>query len=390
MSNQLTFRVSSGRTSDRLIAIDAARGLMMLFSCLAHFAWWLHAVYPSASADLASIGMVATPSFLLISGAMVGMLAAGNVRLQELKTKLFNRGLFLLTIGHALISLAEAHQDGGLLLTIKNASVVDEIGLATVLASLSLPFLAHEHVARRVASIAIVIFCVCWIVVMFWHPTSNAGLIAKQVLLGGDSSAPRVHVYTSPMLQYLSIYAMGLPLGHVLKRRIARTDTTVSLASLALIVGGSLAIGAFALHMVIDAFAAHGPTLSLKEALTLTARVTHKIPPTPLYLAFFAGTGLALTGLLMTLNARHIATRWLSWLATIGRASLFVFVLQYFLYWTLPDLLGINVNRWCALVFILNVLLIYHAAAIWAQFGGNRLLTLGIPLSPREKRAQVS
>src|SRR4051812_23857276 len=237
------------RTSDRLLGIDAARGLMMLFSCLAHFAWWLHAVYPRASANLATIGMVATPTFLLISGAMVGLLASTSTDFHQLKTKLLNRGLFLLTIGHALISLAEAHQDGGLSLTIKNATVVDEIGLATVLASLALPSLARERTARWIAAVAIAAFCASWCCVLFWHPPSDLGLMAKQVLLGGDDTGARLHIYTSPTLQYLSIYAMGLPLGHLLKRQRARSESAPSLAKSALWAGLALSAGALALHL---------------------------------------------------------------------------------------------------------------------------------------------
>src|SRR5689334_14526438 len=99
-----------GAAQRRIVAVDAARGAVMLFSCLAHFAWWIHGQYPAQSGLLAAIGMVATPSFLLISGAMVGMLCARNAgRGADLRSQFFNRGLFLLTIGHLSIALAEAH-----------------------------------------------------------------------------------------------------------------------------------------------------------------------------------------------------------------------------------------------------------------------------------------
>src|SRR3954471_11239631 len=100
--------------SQRIVPVDAARGSVMLFSCLAHFAWWIHGTYPAASDRLAAIGMVATPTFLMISGAMVGLLCVKAVRTgTDLKSQLFNRGLFLLTVGHLLIALAEAHVGGG-------------------------------------------------------------------------------------------------------------------------------------------------------------------------------------------------------------------------------------------------------------------------------------
>jgi hypothetical protein len=70
----------------------------------------------------------------------------------------------------------------------------------------------------------------------------------------------------------------------------------------------------------------------------------------------------------------------LEWIAVIGRASLFVFVLQYFLFWTLPDLLGIHPGRFAAVFFIGNVLLIRVLAGIWGRLRGNRWMTLGIKL----------
>jgi hypothetical protein len=375
--------------SNRFIGIDAARGLMMLFACLAHFAWWLHGVYPEMSAELATIGMVATPTFLLISGAMVGLLAASSTDLHGLRTKLLNRGLFLVTVGHLLISLAEAHQDGGLLQTIKSATIVDEIGLATVIAAFNVSRLADARQGQRIFKYALLMFVGSWIAVLAWHPSGRAALIIKQVLLG-DTSGIRLSAYTSPTLQYLSIYAMGLPLGHLIRRRRGDLASRGVYASYAVFVGVGLAVAATLLHVVGIAWSRHLGTGALHEVINLSSRISYKTPPAPLYLMFYAGTGLALSGALLKLAARKMASAVLVRLSIIGRASLFVFVLQYFLYWTLPDLLGIQVNRWCSLVFLLNVILVYHAAAMWVQYGGNRWLTLGITLPRRATGIHIS
>jgi hypothetical protein len=382
--------------SNRFIGVDAARGLMMLFACLSHFAWWLHAVYPEASAQLATIGMVATPTFLLISGAMVGLMASGSTDLHGLRTKLLNRGLFLVTVGHLLISAAEAHQDGGLLQAIESSTIVDEIGLATVLASANVARLADARTAQRIAGFALLTFCASWSAVLIWHPSGHAGLSIKQVLLGGDLTESRLNVYTSPTVQYLSIYAMGLPLGHLVCNRRGDLTSRGDLSSrglyanYAMILGLTLTLTASLLHLVGARWSQHLAIGALHDAVSFTTRISYKMPPAPLYLMFYAGAGLALSGALLWLAARHIGSFIMVRLATIGRASLFVFVLQYFLYWTLPDLLGIRVNRWCAAVFMLNVLLIYHAAAVWVRYRGNRWLTLGISLPRRDNGIPAS
>ena len=35
--------------SNRILPVDATRGMVMLFSCLAHFSWWIHATYPDTA-----------------------------------------------------------------------------------------------------------------------------------------------------------------------------------------------------------------------------------------------------------------------------------------------------------------------------------------------------
>jgi len=116
--------------------------------------------------------------------------------------------------------------------------------------------------------------------------------------------------------------------------------------------------------------------------MDLTLKITEKTPPSPAYLLFFGGCGLLLIGILFRLaaSARNAVQASLRWMAVIGRASLLIFVLQYFLFWTLPDLLNIQPNQFAALFFLVNILLIRYIAGVWGQVGGNRWMTFGIKL----------
>jgi len=72
---------AAGRPSvRRLTAIDAARGLAMIFVCLSHFGeTYLDGVRGGAAgALLDALGRVATPSFMLISGALIGFRHAAD------------------------------------------------------------------------------------------------------------------------------------------------------------------------------------------------------------------------------------------------------------------------------------------------------------------------
>src|SRR5947209_17006849 len=80
--------------SARVSSIDAARGAAMFFVCLSHFAGaylWKHGI---RGADfLATVSMIASPSFVLISGMTLGFLGALNPQsLPHLRVRLLDRG----------------------------------------------------------------------------------------------------------------------------------------------------------------------------------------------------------------------------------------------------------------------------------------------------------
>jgi hypothetical protein len=377
-------QAASARSGQRILPVDATRGSLMLFSCLAHFAWWIHEMYPQMSSALSGIGMVATPSFLLVSGAMVGLLCSTPARAgRDLKSQLFNRGLFLLTVGHILIALTEAHLNGGIGKTILGVTVVDEIGLCTLFAAFLVPHLASLAVCLRIAMFAAVTLLLAWAANLLWIPVTPVGIAIKNLLIGGNVDSEHIGPYTAPTLQYMALYAMGLPLGHRFSAFTAGRIKGIRLARRFALIGGVLVIGSCLIRLgryEIDHLAVFQ---SLPHAgLDLTLKVTTKTPPSPIYVTFYCGMGLLLLGAAFWLAQRGHAMgkALLGWLAVIGRASLFVFVLQYFLFWTLPDLLGVTPNALCFMVFFGNVLLMYWAAMFWGRIRGNRYLTFGIRL----------
>jgi hypothetical protein len=366
--------------SRRILPIDASRGLLMLFASLAHFSWWIHQAYPEGSAVLAAIGMVATPTFLMLSGAMVGMLCAAAARNgRDLKSQLFNRALFLLTVGHLLIALSEAHLSGGLTRTIRGVTVVDEIGLCTLIAAFFIPRLANAELCARIARRAVIALGIVWLYNIFWLPDSATSLAVEELLIGGNikSAAFAAH---SPVLQHIAMYAIGLPLGHFFARYVAQQVTLREVANRCVAIG-LLLLSSGCLLRVLRHFADLTAWLH-HPAIDQTLTMTQKTPPSPAYVMFYGGFGLLSIGILfwLTGNARSFARAGLEWMAVIGRASLLVFVLQYFLYWTLPDLLNIHPNRFCVLVFVGNVLLMRYIAGVWGRVRGNRWMTFGIKL----------
>lgn len=364
----------------RMVAVDAARGAVMLFSCVAHFAWWIHASYPAQSDLLAAIGMVATPSFLLISGAMVGMLCAqSSKRGTDLRSQFFNRGLFLLTVGHLLIALAEAHLNGGLLRTMAGVTTVDEIGLCTLVAAFFIPQVARPQVCQRLSIVAILVLAAAWLLNLYWLPDTSAKLAVEEAVIGGGLGSHAFAIH-APAIQHVAIYLLGLPIGHFLARAIDEQMPERLIARRFATGGVALTFAALALHGARPLLDYLSP--GNQFAVDATLRITQKIPPSAAYLLFYGGCALLVISAMFYASgsSRRGVHRVLEWFAVIGRASLAVFVLQYFLYWTLPDLLDIHPNRWAFLLFFVNVFFIRLMAGFWNRMRANRWLTFGIRL----------
>jgi fucose 4-O-acetylase-like acetyltransferase len=119
--------------------------------------------------------------------------------------------------------------------------------------------------------------------------------------------------------------------------------------------------------------------------ISSTLTIGGKLPPAPAYVLFYCGAGLAISAVLFAIASSRSGMVVAAPAAVLGRASLFVFIFQYFIFWTLPDLLGISPDSAnLVAVFVLGVVVNWVAAWCWDRAGGNRLLTLGIK-QPKRK-----
>jgi hypothetical protein len=312
---------------------------------------------------------------------MTGLLCSSQTASRvQVKYLLLNRGLFLMIVGHALIALAEAHRNGGILRTLSGSSIVDEIGLAMVLAAFAVRPLAQARIQRHTAAAAGGIFLLAWMAALIWHPPVGWQLAAKQALLGPNLFGPAMRTYTAPTLQYLAIYAFGLPIGAAIRRNLAEPEFALRIAT-SLTRWSTMMICAALVFRTLRWGADHGPLhIPYLPYMDISLSISSKLPPSPAYLVFYAGIGLLLSGALFYGWHRRsaLAHNLTRWLAVIGRASLFSFVLQYFLLWTLPDWLGITPSPYAAFVFLGDIAILWAAAFCWTRMRGNRWLTVGL------------
>ena len=191
--------MSQGR---RIQFIDSARGFAMLFVLLSHFG---STFFPDQSARLPNamrvIGMVASPSFVLINGILIGFLqrirSVDNYN--QLKRLFVDRGLFLLTVGHLLLMGSEAPANG-----LQTFFWITDTIAACILVT---PILAERLSARNRVAVGLAAYFLSAVMIDTWQPHAEVGEFIKEAFAG--SLNPVVYNCSFPILPWFAVNCMG-------------------------------------------------------------------------------------------------------------------------------------------------------------------------------------
>jgi hypothetical protein len=352
----------------------------MFFVCLAHFGqgYLLTTGATRMGTILLTVGMLASPTFMLVSGAMLGFLRTTRpAGFAAFRAKLVDRGAFLVTVGHLLILVPHVPTNRHVAFWAWGF-ITDAIGLAAILG----PWIVPRLDARRRCAMAGLLYGVSWFAAVGWHP-QGAWRAARDLWCGpfGDPSA---WGYVFPLLPWLSVYLVGTVLGErIAAWREHAGDSAV--AKRLAIMGGALVILALAAWLPLRHGALLAPPVSYAPLLHAMTSPFHKLPPGPTYLALQGGLGLLLVASLAWLQGRP-GTRLLFAASTrVGRASLVVFVVQYYVFFGIPAVGGLSYTPFWPLLFVLALALIFLVAWLWDRKAANSLLTVG--LEPRLRPA---
>jgi hypothetical protein len=343
----------------------------MVLVCLSHFADGY--LFPSGATGVGriikEICVSATPTFVLLSGMMVGYLHAHHpAGFSAVRSKLADRGLFLLSICHVLIALFTSALFGGLAASCKIFFVTDMLGVALI----AVPPLVERWSSRRRALTGALVFGASSLASTVWHPHPGAVNALTEILFGqGADDGTRVLLYTFPLVPWLAVYLAATALGGYVARMLgegrhlalARRFATAGLVGLA------LAADILLLRLLFDG----DPPYAIHQ---LTSPMV-KTPPSPAFICFNLGIGMLV---LSAALAASVHRRWVTVvraLSLIGQASLFVFVIEYFIYdFALFEVHPRYTSVW-PLLFAFSLGMIWVLAALWAKRGYNRFLTVG-------------
>ena len=351
----------------------------MFFVLLSHFGFTF---FPDQAAPLPTImrlvGMVASPTFMTLSGLLLGFLYCTSPNsFRELRIKLADRGLFLLTAGHLILLASHAP-----LYTTRFLHITDTIGVCILVQ----PWIISRLRPRDRLVLSMAMFAASWALVEGWRPAGPAAHLIKETLFGSLSAA-NYYRFAFPVVPWFSLGLAATALGDRLGRYYLQGDDngmqrlvmrTATIAIAAAVSGKVICIA------LLDLF----PGNALLIAARTLSSPFEKQPPGLLYICFYGAIGLYLLSACMFLERTGRLRRQFALATMMGQTSLFVFLSHWFVY--LIAILGLRDRLpfpWAwPVYFVGSVLVVTSAAVAWHRRDYNRFITVGYPRLHRTLR----
>jgi uncharacterized membrane protein len=315
---------------------------------------------------------IATPAFLLISGMMIGFLHAGREEdaRARARARLADRALFLLVVARPFIALAHVPRSGWH--CFNYVYVTDTIAVCVLAGCFFVPRMG----ARARAFLGALLIGLTWVAIPLWNPPlASLRRVLKDVVFGFERADSLL--YTFPLLPWLGVYLMGSCLGD----RLGRSPPGASARTFFLT--GAAATATALAAKVAWWMRPHDAGVDGHSLLTHLTSPLQKEPPGPAYLAFYGGIALVLVAALLALEARGRLAAPRRALAVLGRASLFAFVVQYYVYYVGLYLLHPRPSGTWPIVLAGSIGFLWALAALWIRRDCNRFFTLGLSPLPR-------
>ncbi|MDY6947774.1 MAG: heparan-alpha-glucosaminide N-acetyltransferase domain-containing protein [Pseudomonadota bacterium] len=377
-------KLSPIRVKQRIAAVDAARGCAMLLVCLSHIKQHFVDSAPDLYVALLWTTRIATPTFLLLSGFVIGHLLRGNSR-GNVTWSLLDRGLFLVLVVHFLLGVNELGQLTLFEWVFGKVMITDVIGIALCIA-----VMIRGASTAALFSAAIALCLLSWVIAMTLVVEPGAMQLAAGVLFHLHSAPNRL--IDIALLPYLGLFLAGMGLSGYCREalqagasnRLARRLAALGAIGICIVIAGVTAW-----HFGKDALPEAWRDPHVVALLRATLHPGNKVPPSPAYLVSYAGAGLLLTASFFYGRPRWLVSSIASKAAVIGKASLLCFIAQDWLLFVLPQALGFehltSVPFWLAYL-ALCVVVLFHLSKQWIRLDGNRFFTIGLKRVMQRRR----
>ena len=348
----------------------------MLFVLLSHFgqSYFGHNGSDALLKIFLLIGMVATPSFIVISGSMLGYFyETRKENFGLIRYKMIERGLFMMTIGHLLIAYARLADSENYWSAFSSVFVTDTIGFCIVLGPALYGLSAFRKPSVRLIS-GIVLFAVSWVGILCWSLEGAMGIGLKFAIIGAIENARELHPlnYSFPLLPWFAVYVASTCIGEKIGQlRDPLVETYDKICHFLLRLGVSSLAGAALLFSGVKIVKTLFP--GKVDWLSPLGSPYEKLPPGPAYLMFYGGIGILILYLFFRFENRAVFERTRQMTATLGQTSLFVFLLQFYVY-AFFSLTKLDYSAFWPIYFLGSVAFTILISQIWLKKGLNRYL----------------
>jgi hypothetical protein len=314
--------------------------------------------------------MIAAPTFMLVSGITLGYVYTTSPGAYAgFSSKLFERGIFLLTFAHLLLLPSRIYLAPNLA-ALRSVEMTDTIGFCIVIG----PYVVTRLRAAKRLLLSAALVGGVWALILMVPDAGSSVLRALQHGLIGHRDLN--WWYSSfPLIPWFGVYLLGTVVGE----RLLPVKESTKDHNVRVLLRWAAGLAILAVLLELTTTAAPSAGWPDHTALILWAKKLGnpfgKFPPSPAYLLVFSSAGLTLVALTSFFVDRGLG-RWLSDQAlVIGRASLFVFIIQSYLYYLIEVHWLHPLSRSWPLAFAGSLVVVFVMAKAWLALGGNRLLT---------------
>lgn len=355
-------------------AIDFARGAAMLLVFLAHFSeeQWVSDATGGVLLLLHRVAMIATPTFVLVSGLTLSFVLwrTGSEGLSQRKLRVLDRALFLIVVVHIVLVVSEdlLAPNGG---SLREVFITDMVALNLLLGLILLP---GTSIRLRLL-LGFAWYCLGWMIHFSWHPLNLGAAVAEEILTGPN--AGHALDYGFPVFQWAGVFLLGTVMGEgFAKARSSEARQSWAIRTMRQGLAAVLAAVVLKTAVIVSPLAR---LFESRPEYTEAASLLGKLPPSPVYLLFFGGIGACLIAAATLISMKQILPIATEWVAVLGRNSLVAFVLQSYVFRDLVGRVSLGERPWTWPIALAgSTLLIWSGTWMWDRVNGNRWLTVGV------------
>jgi hypothetical protein len=218
------------------------------------------------------------------------------------------------------------------------------------------------------------IFSFSWLTILLVHPHDTVFRFVQGALCGSIDKS--VFHYSFPFLPWLSFYLINTCIGEKIGI-YQRNNELTKISKTFLVIGSAFFILAISLKFGSKAIQTYFLLPSNQITYWLTSPY-QKLPPSPVYFAFYGSLTYFILFFLLKLRNWSFTKQVVKVTSILGRSSLFVFIVQYYIYFALLPFMNLSYSIFWPFFLIGSIVPIIAVAFLWDKKQFNRFITLRI------------